>query len=93
MLINRREEALKADPRADRSELDKAVKKSARQDKKRWLLEGIGAEGSMQDKLKAVKNIKRDYAPDYYARVSSAGADIPFGHKAHATAQHLATKQ
>lgn len=43
----RRASLVRADPAADRANLDKAIKHSAASDKKRWLLEGAGVEGML----------------------------------------------
>lgn len=74
-----------------RADLETAIMRSARYDRKRWLVEGTGVDGATQDKWKAVTSVKWDCASDYYARQATAGCIILFVDMAHTMAQPLAT--
>lgn len=92
-VIQQREDTLRRDPRADRAAIDKAIKSSARKRNTHWLLECTGVEGTLKELWRAVSNIKRDFAPNYYARHTADGVGIPFREAAQHTAQGLAKAQ
>ena len=73
--------------------LNKTIKTSARADSKQWILEGTGSQDHVKERWKAVRNIKRDFTPDYYARTTQNGEPIPSHEKATTTARHLAEHQ
>lgn len=78
-LIRQRDERPRRDPTTDRMAMGKAIKSSARKDKKKWLLEGTGVESSAKGLWRAVSNIKRDSAPNSYAISTTAGTGTPSG--------------
>lgn len=85
-LLERRAEMFRRDPAADWAEVDKAGKCSARQAKKRLLLEGTGLDGEARDLWRAIMRMKRVCAPSYYVRSAADGSSIPFAE----AAQHIA---
>lgn len=81
-LLERRAEVLKADPVADRMEVNRPVRRSAQAHKKQRLLEGIGVGGTMKDRWKAVRNVKRHCPPGYYTRKAVDGGTFMARHLA-----------
>lgn len=46
---------------------------------KRWLVEGMGVEGTMQDKWGVVRGMRKESVPEVYARTKAGGGNFPFG--------------
>lgn len=89
LILRRQREGGDMEPAA-RNKLRKAIKRSARKDKRACMLMGTGADSSDKDRWKAVRNLKREYAPSHWARTDEQGAPVPKRQKAAEAAKYLA---
>lgn len=75
---------------AARDILRKETKRSARKDKRAWLVERTEAD-SPEHRWKAPPNLKREYAPSQWERTNQQGAPVPKHQKAADAERYMAT--
>lgn len=61
---------------ADREALHKAIKRSGHRDKRIWNM-GVGSDPPERTRRTAIRNIKHEYAPSYWERMTVQGAPTP----------------
>lgn len=64
----------------------------SRRAKRAWLLEGTGADRSDKVRWKAIRDLKREYAPSDWERTGCNRAPVPRQHRVAEAAKYLATQ-